>query len=320
MGRRMIDTGMWSNENFAQLPWEARLLQIGIINHADDQGRLKANPIYLRSLIFPYDDVKPAQVEEWLLLIEANSTVVRYEVDGKVYLQLPKWWEYQSLSFATASDYPKPPQWKDRIRYTAKGRNIYTCNWINANGEPLPDTCTEDGTPVPQGKPPAPPRQNKNGADSESHNEPHGQPYDEPHGQPPAPLNKLNRNEDKDKDKENASALPEPVALKVNGESRHHPDSSPDFAELCKRYENEFGMLSPHIADELSALLDEYKSTAMILDAFSVAVEANKRNMSYVKGCLRNWRSEGKHGKAQAPTPKTTLVMGKVLDNPFTIH
>lgn len=196
MGRRMIDSGMWSNENFAELPWGARLLQIGIINHADDQGRLKANPLYLRSLIFPYDNVTSEQILEWLGLIESNDTIARYQVDSKEYMQLVKWWEYQSLSFATPSDYPKPEGWRDRIRYTGKQRTIYTCNWISSTGEPLPDTCDESGNPIPQGKAPVP--TNSNG------NQPHGQ----PHGQPHEPLNKLNRNEDKGKEEVRAPTYP----------------------------------------------------------------------------------------------------------------
>ena len=57
MTRRMLDSGLWSNEHFAQLPPMARLLLIGMINHADDQGRIKAHPAYLRSIVFPYDDI-----------------------------------------------------------------------------------------------------------------------------------------------------------------------------------------------------------------------------------------------------------------------
>ncbi len=49
MTRRMLDSGIWANEHFAGLPPMVRLLQIGIINLADDQGRMKAHPAYLRS-------------------------------------------------------------------------------------------------------------------------------------------------------------------------------------------------------------------------------------------------------------------------------
>jgi DnaD/phage-associated family protein len=282
----------------------ARLLQIGIINHADDQGRLKANPLYLRSIIFPYDNIEPSDITQWLELVARNETVIVYDVDGKAYLQLTKWWQYQSHSFASASSHPRPPGWTDRIRYTGKGRTIYTCNWISSTGELLPDTCDQDGNPIAK-KPPS---------------QPHGGPHGQSHGQPHGTL-KEDKDKDKDKEEENAGAQDNEATQGAQG-SRLLSDSDKDFGELCRRYEQEFGMISSHIADELNALLEEYKSKDMIIDAFAVAVEANKRTISYVKGCLRNWRSEGKGGRTKTPAkvaPKP-LVMGAVTDNPFTLH
>lgn len=149
MKKRMIDGGMWSNERFAELPPIARLLQIGLISMADDQGRAKAHPAYLRSQIFPYDDVSLDDVQIWLQSIVDNGTALVYESDGKTYVQLLKWWDYQSLQFAMPSDYPRPDGWQDRIRFNGKGQVMMTCNWTNASGEKLPDLCDEDGHPLP---------------------------------------------------------------------------------------------------------------------------------------------------------------------------
>lgn len=190
MTRRMIHAGIWANENFAGLCPMARLLQIGIITLADDQGRAKANPAYLRSQIFPYDDVSLVDTENWLNQMSLNGTIQVYTVNGKTYLQLLNWWDYQSPSFAAASIYPRPDGWHDRIRFTGKGRVIYTCNWINSNGELLPNTCDENGNPIPRnGQPPVPPSEPNSPA-------PHGQPPDTPYGQPHEPLNEYkNKNE-----------------------------------------------------------------------------------------------------------------------------
>lgn len=149
MTRRMIDSGMWSNENFAALPAMARLLQIGIINHADDQGRIKAHPLYLAKEIFPYDRVSPANITKWLQLMASNGTIVLYDVEGKQYAQLTKWWEYQSLQYAAPSEYPPPSNWKDRIRRTATKGFIATYNWTLTNGVTVEDTCDEHGKLLP---------------------------------------------------------------------------------------------------------------------------------------------------------------------------
>jgi len=149
MTRRMIDSGMWSNENFAALPAMARLLQIGMINHADDQGRIKANPLYLAKEIFPYDRVTPANITKWLEQIASNGTIILYALEGKQYAQLSKWWEYQSLQYAAPSEYPAPPLWKDRIRRTATKGMIATYNWTLTNGVTVEDTCDERGKLLP---------------------------------------------------------------------------------------------------------------------------------------------------------------------------
>jgi len=153
MARRMIDDSMWANERFAEMPMGARLLQIGIINHADDQGRMKANPVYLRAQIFPYDDISPKQIKEWLDIMAANDTIILFDADGRAYLQLTNWWKYQALQYAQPSQCPRPAGWKDRIRRTLTKGLIVTCNWQKVNGEPLEDTCDMDGKALPGRKP-----------------------------------------------------------------------------------------------------------------------------------------------------------------------
>lgn len=145
MTRRMIDSAMWQNEKYATLPPMARLLQVGMINHADDQGRGKAHPSLLRAQVFPYDDVALVDISEWLRLIEQNGTIMLYSVEGKDYYQMCNWWEYQSHQYAMPSDYPKPCGWNDRIRKTFTKGQIVTCNWILSNGTRSPDTCDEQG-------------------------------------------------------------------------------------------------------------------------------------------------------------------------------
>lgn len=146
----MLDSSLWANEHFGEMPMMARLLLLGIINHADDQGRIKAKLAYLRTEIFRYDDdVTNEQVAECLERIEANDTITLYAADGKEYIQLLNWWDYQSLQYAAPSEYPRPIGWQDRIRYNAKGGATLTCNWLTPVGKRLDDTCDQDGNPLP---------------------------------------------------------------------------------------------------------------------------------------------------------------------------
>lgn len=54
--RRMIVPEIWQSESFAQLSILAKLVFIGLFSNADDEGRGIANPVYIKSILFPYDD------------------------------------------------------------------------------------------------------------------------------------------------------------------------------------------------------------------------------------------------------------------------
>lgn len=263
MTRRMIDSGMWSNENFAALPAMARLLQVGVINHADDQGRIKAHPAYLRSQIFPYDDVTIDDVQKWLKMITQNGTAIVYEVDGKDYLQLAKWWDYQSLQYASPSEYPAPTGWHDRIRYNAKGGAVLTHNWITVKGDALPDTCDSRGNPV-----------------SYSPVIPPSDPPENPPGPPPGSINHDQLNTNKDQDQ---SSPPTP-----------HPGRKVDDEEfgavIACWQDNMPGTITPILQGELEELVAECTGRSVI-HGITVALEQNKRFFKYVASVARNHAS-----------------------------
>lgn len=94
--KRMIDPMIWQDEEFGSLTPEAKILFIGLFSNADDEGRLRANPAYLKSTIFMYDDISLDMIKlKRKEVVEAMSSVVLYEVDGKEYIQLKNWEEYQ---------------------------------------------------------------------------------------------------------------------------------------------------------------------------------------------------------------------------------
>ena len=148
MKRRMHVSTMWESEKFAALSLHARLLMIALIDVCDDQGRFRAHPAWLRSSVFPYDDVRLSDVEGWLQEVAGNETVKLYEVDGQRYGQLVKWWTYQKPQYASPSLLPAPEGWRDRIRQKI-GKKILVHNWTDNDGNTLPDTCNARGeTPV----------------------------------------------------------------------------------------------------------------------------------------------------------------------------
>lgn len=280
MTRRMIDTGMWTNEHFGEMPMMARLLLLGIINHADDQGRTKAHLVFLRSQIFPYDDVTTEQIDECLALIEANGTIELYEASGKRYIQLCNWWEYQTLNFAIPSDYPAPEGWRDRLRFNGKGGIMYTHNWHKVDGSSTPDNCDHLGIPLPtqpgKVKPPTektPPTNN-----GTSHVPAQVSTY------VPSHVDTLVARQDKDykedhdqkEDQVEAEGLAPPAAVATNA----------NIARLWAKWDaNMPGVKTQVIVDGVNELLNEY-SIAEIEEAINIACKRNKRFLSYIEGIL----------------------------------
>ena len=74
-------------------------------------------------------------------------------------------------------------------------------------------------------------------------------------------------------------------------------DDAAERATIFDIYEQNIGMLTPMIAEELSDAERLYPSD-WILDAFREAVGYNKRNWKYVKRILERWAVEGRHDEA----------------------
>ena len=104
----MIDPGIWTSEQVNNLSRDARLLFIGLISNADDEGRLKGSPRYLKAIVFPYDNIEPDQVGLWLTEVTAQKLALEYNVNGDQYLILPNFLKHQTINRPTASRLPGP--------------------------------------------------------------------------------------------------------------------------------------------------------------------------------------------------------------------
>jgi hypothetical protein len=110
--KRMLYSNIWESGQIAKLSKPARLLYIGTITIADDDGRFKANPSLLRSKVFPLDeDVTVADVSTWLKEIIDVGLITTYEVAGEIFAFHPNWTKYQTLRADRKKDslIPLPP-------------------------------------------------------------------------------------------------------------------------------------------------------------------------------------------------------------------
>lgn len=105
--KRMIDPSLWQSEDFSKLSILARLIWIGLFSNADDEGRGRANPVYIKSTLFAYDeDISLAKITKSLAEIEQSMSITMYEIDGKKYYQLESWAKFQVINRPSPSQIP----------------------------------------------------------------------------------------------------------------------------------------------------------------------------------------------------------------------
>ena len=102
----------------------------------------------------------------------------------------------------------------------------------------------------------------------------------------------------------------------ITTESGIIPQQRPNIFTL---YEQNIGMLSPIITDELKEAEKHYPAQ-WIEDAFKEAVDLNKRNWRYISRILERWAAEGKidgkpgrHTKAESDPEEYYRRYGHLL-------
>jgi len=105
--KRMIDPSIWINEDFGTLSILGKLIFIGLFSNADDEGRGKASPAYIKAVLFPYnDDLRIADVEKTLEELSSKMSVIFYSCDGNMYYTLTSWNTFQKIDKPTESKIP----------------------------------------------------------------------------------------------------------------------------------------------------------------------------------------------------------------------
>lgn len=105
--KRMIDPNIWQSEDFGKLSTLGKLVFIGLFSNADDEGRGRANPTYLKSILFPYEEsIRSADIDKTLSEISSNMSVVFYSCNGSNYYSLTNWYDWQRIEKPQDSKLP----------------------------------------------------------------------------------------------------------------------------------------------------------------------------------------------------------------------
>lgn len=103
---RNIKPGFFKNEFLAEMPCEVRLLFIGLWTLADREGRLEDRPKRIKAELFAFDSF---DVDSMLNMLQRDSFVIRYEVDGVRFIQIENFVKHQDPHYKEkASEIPAP--------------------------------------------------------------------------------------------------------------------------------------------------------------------------------------------------------------------
>lgn len=108
--KRMIDPHIWESQDVNKLSHFERLILIGLFSNADDYGKGNAIPAYVRSIIFPYEDIPISKIEKALQSIERHISIVFYNDGENRFYCFTSWKKWQNVSHPAASHIPDNAQ------------------------------------------------------------------------------------------------------------------------------------------------------------------------------------------------------------------
>lgn len=90
---RNIKPGFFKNDLLVELPFEWRILFVGLWTEADRDGRLEDRPTKLKMALFPADSV---DVNAGLQALHDKGFILRYSVGESKYIQVLAWGKHQN--------------------------------------------------------------------------------------------------------------------------------------------------------------------------------------------------------------------------------
>ncbi len=97
MPRRLVTSEFFRNEKIADLDITGRLFFIGLITNADDDGRVRGSPKYLKASIFPYDDINIATITKYCTDCQDLGIIHCYKLNGADFIYLTGWQGHQTI-------------------------------------------------------------------------------------------------------------------------------------------------------------------------------------------------------------------------------
>ena len=139
--KRMIKPEFWTDEKVIELPIPGRLLFIGLLNFADDEGIFRNSPKSIKCEVFPADtSPSPDDIKEYIdLMLNLKLIVKGEDLEGNELLRIKNWHDHQKINHPTPSKYIFK---LDTIVDSVSPKVELSEDSVNPNGELSEDSLT----------------------------------------------------------------------------------------------------------------------------------------------------------------------------------
>ena len=107
---RTIKPEFWSDEKLGQISRDARLLFVGFWNLSDDYGVLKGHFSWIKSQLFPYDDLSMRKFQNWVNELLDHKFILPFNENGEKFFYIRHFASHQVINRPSKQRNPEPPE------------------------------------------------------------------------------------------------------------------------------------------------------------------------------------------------------------------
>lgn len=149
---RTIKPKFWDDTKIGRITRDARLLYIGLWNFSDDIGVVIGDSIWLKSKIFPYDQIQIQQFEKWMNELVINGFICLLSYKEERFIYLPSFTRHQVINKPNYEDLNIPKVLIDSVKdsFTEQSRNntvLFTEQSVLIIGRGKEEECTPYESP-----------------------------------------------------------------------------------------------------------------------------------------------------------------------------
>lgn len=115
---RIIKPKFWDDTKIGKISRDARLLYIGMWNFSDDLGVVVGNPIWLKTRIFPYDQMQIQQFEKLITELAITGFIYLFSYMDEEFIYLPTFARHQTINRPNLDDVNVPKAVLERMKPT----------------------------------------------------------------------------------------------------------------------------------------------------------------------------------------------------------